>query len=197
MKVEKGKEYNYVEISSVNVSTGDIKPSLLKVNELPANAKIKLRLNELLVSKVRTYRKGIALIKRNYPNLIGSSAFVVLREKVEKKLNIEALFIFLRTSIFSKWSYKYYTGTSYPTLTDDDILNLPIPLLDESIQFEVSGDESIQFEVSGLIQKSFKSRENSKKLLEIAKRAVEIYIEKDETEGQKYINEQLQKMNGI
>jgi len=167
MKVEKGKEYNYVEISSVNVSTGDIKPSLLKVNELPANAKIKLRLNELLVSKVRTYRKGIALIKRNYPNLIGSSAFVVLREKVEKKLNIEALFIFLRTSIFSKWSYKYYTGTSYPTLTDDDILNLPIPLLDESIQFEVSG----------LIQKSFKSRENSKKLLEIAKRAVEIYIE--------------------
>ncbi|XRP96259.1 restriction endonuclease subunit S [Methanocaldococcus sp. 16A] len=185
LKVDKEKYYNYVEISSVNISTGDFSPSYLRGEDLPANAKLKLDKNDLLVSKVRTYRKGIALIKKTYPNLIGSTAFVVLHEKENKKINIETLFVFLRTDIFSLWSYKFYTGTTYPTLTDEDILNLPIPLIEPQIQQKISQ----------LIQQSFKARENSKKLLEIAKKTVEIYIEKDENEGLKYAKESLKNLN--
>jgi len=184
LKINKNDYYNYIEISSVNVSNGDFLPSFLKGEDLPANAKLKIGKNDLIISKVRTYRKGIALINKSYPNLIGSSAFTVLHEKEDNRFNIETLFIFLRTNIFSLWSYKFYTGTSYPTLTDDDILNLPIPLIDNKTQQKIAS----------LVQQSFKARENSKKLLEISKRAVEIYIEKDEVEGQKYINEHLQEM---
>ncbi len=185
LKINREDYYNYVEISSVNTSVGDFNPSYLKGEELPANAKLKLDKNDLIVSKVRTYRKGIALIHKTYPNLIGSSAFVVLHEKEEPKINIETLFVFLRTDIFSLLSYKFYTGTSYPTLTDNDILNLPIPLIPPQPQQKISQ----------LIQQSFKARENSKKLLEIAKRMVEIYIEKNEEEGLNYAKNKLNKIN--
>jgi len=185
LKINKDDYYNYVEISSVNTSIGDFTPSYLQAKDLPANAKLKLEKNDLIVSKVRTYRKGVALINKTYPNLIGSSAFVVLYEREKPKINIETLFVFLRTDMFSLWSYKFYTGTSYPTLTDEDILNLPIPLIDLKFQQKISE----------LIQQSFKARENSKKFLEIAKRTVEIYIEKDEKEGLNYAKKEVEKLN--
>jgi len=184
-KINKDEYYNYVEISSINTSTGDFTPSYLQGKDLPASAKIKLNKNDLIISKVRTYRKGIALINKIYPNLIGSSAFVVLHEKENKRISIETLFVFLRTDIFSLWSYKFYTGTSYPTLTDEDILNLPIPLIDSQIQQKISE----------LIQESFKVRENVKKLLEITKRTAEVYIEKDEQEGLNYARNKLKELN--
>ena len=184
-KINKNDYYNYVEISSVNTSIGDFTPSYLKGKDLPANAKLTLEEMDLIVSKVRTYRKGIALVYKTYPNLIGSSAFVVLHEKENPKINIETLFVFLRTDIFSLWSYKFYTGTSYPTLTDEDILNLPIPKVKQQNQQKISN----------LIQQSFKAKENSKKLLEIAKKTVEIYIEKDEEEGLNYARKKLNELN--
>jgi len=180
LKVYKDEYYNYVEISSINTSTGDYMASYLQGKELPANAKLRLEKDDLIISKVRTYRKGIALINKVDPNLIGSSAFVVLREKKDKQINIETLFVFLRTDIFSLWSYKFYTGTSYPTLTDEDILNLPIPLISPEIQQKISQ----------LIQQSFKARENSKKLLEIATKTVEIAIEKNEKEALEYMKQE-------
>lgn len=180
LEMYKDKHYNYVEISSVNTSTGDYMPSYLQGKELPTNAKLKLEKDDLIISKVRTYRKGIALINKVYPNLIGSSAFVVLHEKKDKQINIETLFVFLRTDIFSLWSYKFYTGTSYPTLTDEDILNLPIPLISPEIQQKISQ----------LIQQSFKARESSKKLLEIATKTVEIAIEKNEKEALEYMKQE-------
>ncbi len=185
LKINKDDYYNYVEISSINTSMGDFTPSYLQGKDLPANAKLKLDINDLIVSKVRTYRKGIALIHKIYPNLIGSSAFVALHERKEPKVNIETLFVYLRTDIFSLWSYKFYTGTSYPTLMDNDILNLPTPLIDSQVQQKISQ----------LIQQSFKARESGKEFLEIAKRAVEIYIEEDEEEGLKYIKNKLKKSN--
>ena len=181
LKIDKDDFYNYVEISSVNTSIGDFIPSYIKGKKLPANAKLRLEKGNLIVSKVRTYRKGVALIHKIYPNLIGSSAFVVLHGREDSKVNIETLFVFLRTDIFSMWSYKFYTGTSYPTLTDEDILNLLIPLINSQIQQKISQ----------LIQQSFKAREISKKLLEIAKKTVEIYIEKDEEEGLEYAENEL------
>jgi len=184
LKIDKEKFYNYIEISSINTSNGDYMPSYLKGDELPANAKVKLKKKDLIISKVRTYRKGISLIQKEYPNLIGSSAFVVLHEKEDKKINIETLFVFLRADFFSIWSYKFYTGTSYPTLTDNDVLNLPLPLIEDKIQQKISQ----------LIQQSFKARENAKELLEIAKRSVEIYIEEDENKGINYAKNKIKEL---
>ena len=126
---KKDKEYNYLEIGGVNISSGEVEALHLLGSELPANAKIRLLKNNLVVSKVRTYRGAVAIIDRD--DLIGSGAFTVLQESGAIKK--ETLFVLLKSLPYLELSLKFNTGTSYPTIIDDDILNYPIPIIDENI----------------------------------------------------------------
>lgn len=171
--------YNYIEIGDINVTNGYYSYNLIEKRELPANAKIKANQNDLLVSKVRPYRGAVSIINENISNLIVSNAFTVLKEKGNYKK--EVLFILLRTNHYKQWLLKFNVGTSYPVIKDEDILNLPIPLFNGSIQEKVKE----------LIQESFSLREKSKILLEVAKKAVEIAIEVDEQKALEYIKIQI------
>ena len=177
------ESYNYVEIGSINVSNGEITPLVLEGKELPANAKIKLNKNDVLISKVRTYRGAVAIVESN--DFVGSGAFTVLKES--GKINKETLVAFFKSSPILDLTLKYNTGTSYPTLFDSDILNIPVPIFKDEIQNEVKTK----------IQESFKCREQSKQLLEIAKQGVEKAIEENEEAATGWINEQLEKIGVI
>ena len=52
-------------------------------------------------------------------------------------------------------------------------------------------DISVQIDIEERIKKSFELKEESKKLLDLAKRAVEIAIEKNEDKAMEYINAQI------
>ena len=160
------KLYRYVEIGSVNVSTGEIVAEEILGKNLPANAKRVLKKGDVIVSKVRTYRGAITTIQED--GYVGSGAFCVLREN--GRINKETLLACLRSKLFLTWSLKPNTGTSYPTLDDDDILDFPIPFLSEDKQSEIQQT----------VVESFNLRKQTKDLLECAKRAVEIAIEQDE-----------------
>ena len=72
------KEYSYIEISDVNVGSGEVINNLILGKELPANAKIKITGGELLVSKVRPTRGAIAIIPDEWKkDIIASGAFSV------------------------------------------------------------------------------------------------------------------------
>ena len=73
-------------------------------------------------------------------------------------------------------------GTQYPVIRDDDILNLPIPKIDIATQANISE----------LVQHSFTLKAESKRLLNVAKRAVEIAIEQDEVAGLAYIKKETE-----
>ena len=180
MIIENDKNYEYIEIGSINVSTGELEPLFLTGVELPANAKIKLNKNDLIISKVRTYRGAVSIINKD--GYIGSGAFTVLHEK--DKTNIEILFILLKSKPFLEYSLKHNTGTSYPTLIDNDILNYPIPIFNKNIQNEIKNN------VIEMNNSLFKS----KSLLEIAKKSVEIAIEQDELTAKKWMNEEVEKL---
>ena len=158
--------YRYVEIGSVNVSTGEIVAEEVLGEDLPANAKRILKKGDIIVSKVRTYRGAITIVQED--GYVGSGAFCVLSENGQ--VNKETLLVCLRSKLFLTWSWKPNTGTSYPTLDDDDILDFPIPLLSEEKQAEIQQK----------IVESFNLRKHTKDLLEHAKSAVEIAIEQDE-----------------
>lgn len=176
----RNKQYNYLEISGVNISNGDIECQTLCGSELPANAKIKLKKGDLVISKVRTYRGAVALINKD--DIIGSGAFTALRE--QGKLKKETLFTLLKSLPFLEYSLKFNTGTSYPTLTNDDILSYPVPLFSDEIQNNVKQK----------INQSIDFRKKSKSLLEIAKKGVEIAIEENEELAGKWINEEVGKL---
>lgn len=164
--IDDEKLYRYVEIGDVNVSNGEITANGVLGEDLPANAKRVLEKGDVIISKVRTYRGAIAIIEEN--GYIGSGAFCVLREN--GRINKETLLAFLHSKPLLAWSLKPNTGTSYPVIVDNDILNLPIPILPKEIQTQIKQK----------IAESFNLRKQSKHLLECAKRAVEIAIEQNE-----------------
>lgn len=163
----KKTEYNYIEIGDVNVGDGSVSFNKVETSELPDNAKRVLNKNDILISKVRPYRGAVAIIDFEQEDLIGSGAFTVLQEKSSYKK--ETLQILFRTAIYKDWLLKWNVGSSYPVIKDEDILNLPIPILPEQIQTKIAS----------LIQQSFECKAQSKQLLEDAKRMVETEIEKN------------------
>lgn len=163
----KKTEYNYVEIGDVNVGDGSVSFNKVDTSELPDNAKRVLHKNDILISKVRPYRGAVAIIDFEQEDLIGSGAFTVLQEKSSYKK--ETLQILFRTAVYKDWLLKWNVGSSYPVIKDEDILNLPIPILPEAIQTKIAS----------LIQQSFECKAQSKQLLEDAKRMVETEIEKN------------------
>ena len=170
----KKTEYNYIEIGDVNVGDGSVSFNKVETSELPDNAKRVLNKNDILISKVRPYRGAVAIIDFEQEDLIGSGAFTVLQEKSSYKK--ETLQILFRTAVYKDWLLKWNVGSSYPVIKDEDILNLPIPILPEQIQTKIAS----------LIQQSFECKAQSKQLLEDAKRMVEEEIEKKLINGEKH-----------
>ena len=174
-KKDKEKEYNYIEIGDVNVSTGEVEYNSVIGAELPANAKIKFGKRQLITSKVRPNRGATAILD-DHEGYIGSGAFAVLTE--QENINLETLMVYLKTQPIRELLLRYNTGTSYPVITDADVLKLPIPLIDKAVQTKISE----------LVKVSATERQEAKMLLEKAKRAVEIFVEKDEKEALAFIN---------
>lgn len=173
--------YQYVEISSVNTSSGEIEPLSLVGKELPANAKIKLKNGNLIISKVRTYRGAVAIVQHD--GFLGSGAFTVLSES--EKMNKETAYVYFKSAPILKLSLKYNAGTTYPVIDDKDILNIPFPLIPEKIQQNIKQK----------ITEMYNARALSKYLLDTAKRGVEMAIEKSEKDAQSWIETQLKKLN--
>lgn len=180
-EIDRNKLYRYVEIGSVNASTGEITANEVLGEDLPANAKRILKKDDVIISKVRTYRGAITIVEES--GYIGSGAFCVLRKK--GCINKETLLTFLHSEPLLIWSLKPNTGTSYPVIVDDDILNLPIPIFPKEKQAQIQQK----------VIESFDLRKKSKHLLECAKRAVEIAIEQDEQKAIDWLEDKLDQIH--
>lgn len=170
-------EYPYVEIGDIDIGNGSSEYHVVATENLPANAKIMTQKGDLLVSTVRPYRGAVSILNKD--NLLVSGAFTVLREK--GTYPAQTLQVLFRTSLYKDWLLKFNVGTSYPVIKDDDILKIPIPLLDESMHNRIKE----------FIQKSQLLLSASKQLLECAKRAVEIAIDQDETTAQSWLESKI------
>lgn len=127
-------EYLYVEISDLDVKSGEISPNLVLARDLPANAKIELLEKSLLVSKVRPNRGAIA-IADNLGGAVVSGALVTLTPTSD--LNLESLMMYLRLKPIRELMLKFNTGTSYPTITDEVIMALPVPNFPSELQKKI------------------------------------------------------------
>jgi len=176
IKPENNKLYRYIEISDVLIDIGEVNYTERLGKDLPPNARIPVKGGELIISKVRPTRGAIGIIPYCLgENLICSSAFSVF--DVDSPLK-EYLYVITRSIIGRLQLEKPTKGTSYPTIEDLDVEKLRIPILPLSTQQKIAS----------LVQKSHEARRKAKELLEVAKRAVEIAIEKNEKEALDYIS---------
>lgn len=128
-----------------------------------ASTKKRLRPGDLVVSRLRSYLKEIAVVldSGRIP-LVGSTEFIVLRPQ-EGSMRVEALLAFLRSKYVQtvlQWSQD---GSNHPRFHEDELLNFRIP--------QVVQDR--QDEVAGLIQSAIQARRDAKAMLEEAKSMVE------------------------
>lgn len=135
---------------------------------------------EILLSKDAT--PGIAFYLKHAPGkMIPSGGILRVSIKDVESVRPEYLTLVLNSVIVQKQIERDAGGSIINHWLVDQVKNTLIPILPVSTQKEISEK----------IDESFSNREKSRRLLEIAKRGVEMAIEKNETESEKWINLEL------
>jgi type I restriction enzyme S subunit len=124
--------FKYVDVSSVD-------NELLRITsyqnfagkEAPSRARKQIDAGDVLFATVRPYLKRIAIVPPELDGHICSTAFCVLRAKNE----IDACYLFFAVAHepFVQRVAEHQRGSSYPAVTDQDVLRevIPFPPLDE------------------------------------------------------------------
>ncbi|HBC4725347.1 TPA: restriction endonuclease subunit S, partial [Staphylococcus aureus] len=129
----------YIEISNVNNRTGRINGIKFDyINKLPKNGKIILKDEDILISKVRPYRGSIAIYKEYSAELCtaSKSAFVVIR--AEEFMYPYYLTAFLRYRLGLDQIVMNQSGTTYPTVKPEEIMNVKVILLEDMKMKEIN-----------------------------------------------------------
>jgi len=138
---------------------------------------------EILLSKDAT--PGIAYYLKDEPEkMIPSGGILRLTVKDEDKLYPEYLTLVLNSVIVQKQIERDAGGSVINHWRVDQVKNTLIPVLPVTKQKEIAK----------MVNDSFCNRELSKRLLKVAKRGVELAIEKDEKTAQEWINSELRKL---
>lgn len=173
---KKDIEYKYIELANISGNSSIDGVENIIGCDLPTRARRIVKANDLIVSSIEGSLNSIALISKKLDGALCSTGFFVVNSN---KINSEALLVFLKSNLGQIQLKRGCKGTILTAISKDELKNLIVPLLPQSIQSQISAK----------IQQSFESREKSKQLLEVAKRAVEIAIEENEEAGLKYIED--------
>jgi type I restriction enzyme, S subunit len=133
---------------------------------------------DVAISRLRAYLKEVAVVRTgdDIPS-VGSSEFVVLRPK-GKAISPETLMVFLRSApvqTILKWCQD---GSQHPRFSERDLLSIPVP----------DAVATISDQITKIVQDGFTARDSARKLLEAAKRAVEIAVEDGEPAAMAYLD---------
>ena len=148
---QKGKVFDYIEISEIDLSTGEYNKTEILGENVPDRAQWIVQQNDVIVSMVRPIRNAISLINEDNKNLVCSSGFAVLKtEKVEP----EYLFVYLKSRPIVRLLDRKTTATMYPAITINDVLETKIYL----------GDKNFREEIKNKVREAQKELEKSKSL---------------------------------
>lgn len=135
VEIEDDVEYKYLQISDIDGKIGEVSDySIIRGDELPSRAQIKLSKNDVVVSSVRPRLREIAIVPKELDNQIGTNGFIVLRcNDIEPKY----LHHILRTDSVTDELERRSGSLNYPTNSDHDLLYIQIPYPPENIRIEM------------------------------------------------------------
>jgi len=168
-----GGDFQYIEIGGLR-GDGTVLSETVACEAAPSRASQRVRNGDIITSTVRPIRRLTALVSAKQDGYVCSSGFVVLQPK---KIAAEALLVYLRLPAICELMDLHTSASLYPAISEKDLLGLPIPNIPATVQANIAT----------LVQQSFTLKAQSERLLEAAKRAVEIAIEQDEAAGMAYL----------
>ena len=138
----------------------------------PTNARVirstkKLfRYGDLVISRLRSYLKEIAIVRCSPSDLcVGSSEFVVLRPQ-SGECSVSLLMVYLRSPLVQTVLAWSQDGSNHPRFDEHDLLAIPLP----------DRVADIQPEIDRLIDESVKSRQATKAVFAKAISEVEKFV---------------------
>jgi type I restriction enzyme S subunit len=175
------EQYKYIELANIS-SNGEINGYTENFgNELPSRARRKVQKGDLVISTIEGSLESIALITEDWKNALCSTGFFVVNSN---KLNPETLLVLLKTKVGQMQLKKGCKGTILTAIDKNELSKIVLPKIDSKTQEEIKAK----------ITEMYEAKKLSKSLLEIAKRGVEIAIEKDEQEAEEWIESEIEKL---
>lgn len=169
------KTFYYIELADIDSSIGIVNnASEIRGEEAPSRARRILKEGDVIVSSVEGSLEKAALIDKEHEGCLASTGFFQFRP-----LNIlpETLLVLSKTIVLQSQLKKRSSGTILTAVPKESLRDIIIPLLPSPTQQKIAE----------LVQKSHQVRKKAKELLEVAKKGVEIAIEKSEDEAMEYL----------
>lgn len=161
------QRYKYIELANVS-GNGEVADCTIEEGQdLPTRARRKVATGNVIVSSIEGSLSSIALIGKDYNQALCSTGFHVVDSKA---FNSETLLILLKSLVGQLQLKKGCRGTILAAISSDEFKKIVLPKVAEEKQAEIRQK----------VVESFCLRRKSKRLLECAKKAVEIAIEQDE-----------------
>lgn len=171
-------EYKYIELANIG-NNGEITGfTEAEGKDLPTRARRKVSKDDVVVSSIEGSLSSIALISDKYDGALCSTGFYVVDSE---KINPQTLLVLLKSPIGQEQLKKGCNGTILTAINKDEIGNIILPIVDSRIQNQIQQK----------VTESFNLRKQSKHLLECAKKAVEIAIEKNEETALHWLKSQI------
>lgn len=165
--------FQYFEIGGLS-GDGRVASETVACADAPSRASQRVRKDDIITSTVRPIRRLSALVAAAQDGYVCSSGFVVLEPK---QIAAEVLLVYLRLPAICELMDLHTSASLYPAISEKDLSALPIPKIPDDVQRKIAA----------LVQQSFTLKAQSERLLDAAKRAVEIAIEQDEAAGMAYL----------
>jgi len=120
-------QFRYIDVSCIsNESLKIVAYQNLYGKDAPSRARKQVKAGDIIFATVRPYLKRIAIVPSELDNQICSTAFCVLRPKSEV-VNGTYLFFAVSRPQFVTSVVEHQRGSSYPAVTDSDVLRCLIP----------------------------------------------------------------------
>ncbi|MBU3967284.1 MAG: restriction endonuclease subunit S, partial [Euryarchaeota archaeon] len=171
-------EYKYIELANIGVNGEIIGFTEAEGQDLPSRARRKVSKDDVIISSIEGSLSSCALIPDEYDGALCSTGFYIVDST---KINPQTLLVLLKSPIGQEQLKKGCSGTILTAINKDEIGKIVLPIVDSGIQHQIQQK----------IIESFNLRKQSKHLLECAKKAVEMAIEKDEETAMKWMESQL------
>lgn len=168
-------EYKYIELSNIG-SMGEVTGAIVDLgHNLPTRARRKIEKGDVIISSIEGSLQSCAIVPEEYDNAICSTGFYVINSQ---KINSETLLVLFKSELMQNILKQNCSGTILTAINKNEFLNIPVPIIDGTTQEEVRK----------LVQESFTLKNESERLLQVAKQAVEIAIEQNEDKALEFIN---------
>lgn len=124
----RNRVFKYVDVSSVdNQTLRIIGYQQFTGGNAPSRARKIINTRDVIFATVRPYLKRVSLVPSEFDGHLCSTAFCVLRAKIDVAIP-EYLFFTVSTDQFISAVSEDQRGSSYPAVTDGDVLRKAIPL---------------------------------------------------------------------